>query len=133
MAADPSSAELASLPDTGSDQSSPIAIFRSLVGSWRGIAEARLSLAMLELVEAGISVSRLLVVALVVAMTVGITWLLCIALGVLWAIQNGYSGVGALAGVIGLHVCTVVLGLALISYQQRVLGARIVRHLAGDK
>jgi uncharacterized RDD family membrane protein YckC len=87
---------------------------------------------MLDLVAAGLGLGHLIVVAILVAMAALLTWLLCIALGVVWAIQSGANAYAVLACAIAFHVGAIGLGVAFINHRQRALGARIVRHLFSE-
>lgn len=131
MAPDPSSAVSASLTDAGSsEQQGPLEIIRALLDAWRGMAEARLSLIWLDLAVAAVSVGRMIAIAIVVAVTALFTWLIAVALAIVWAMEHGFNGYFLTLCVIGVHLTAVFVGMAFINHLRRSLGAQLVRHLS---
>lgn len=133
MITDPASVGSASLTDAGSgEQPGIIEVLRALFDSWRGAAEARLSLIALDLASAAISVGRLIAMAIVIGVIALIAWLISVGLAIVWAVENGFNGYLITLFAIGFHFAAVGSGLVWLNHQRQTLGAQLVRHLSRD-
>lgn len=130
MTAGPSSSGSASWSGAGStEQASIREIARALVGAWRGMAEAKVTLVSLGLADAAICVGRMLAAAILISVAGLFAWLLSVGLAIMWAVENGFNGYVVTLIAIGLHLAAAIAGVVYITRARRTLGVQLVRHL----